>query len=68
VTKPNIGVFDTETYLSSDNVSKIYAIGFKPDLDKDATTYYLDAKTKSSEEIVIAALHKMMRPKYGNIK
>jgi hypothetical protein len=68
VTKPNIGVIDTETYCGSDNVSRIYAIGFKTDLDKKAITYYLDAKTKSSEEIVITALHEMMRPKYGNIK
>ena len=68
VTKPNIGVLDTETYFGSDNVSRIYAIGFKTDLDKQATTYYLDAKTKSSEEIVIAALHEMMRAKYGSIK
>ena len=41
INNPNIGVIDTETFLSMDGTQKIYALGFKTNLAKDPIVYYI---------------------------
>jgi hypothetical protein len=45
ISNPNIGVIDAETYKGNDNITKIYAIGFRTNLDDKPVTYYIDKKS-----------------------
>lgn len=63
----NIGVIDTETYVAKDNISKIYALGFKTNLDKNSVTYYINDNNLNSNELVLRMINELIRPKYNNI-
>lgn len=64
---PNIGVIDTETYLSDDNVQKIYALGFKTVLADKCNMYYI-GKDLDSRKIVLEMVNELLRSKYSKIK
>jgi hypothetical protein len=66
VSNPNIGVIDTETYKCNDNITKIYALGFRTNLDDNPTTYYID-KNLDSNSIVLLLVNELLRSKYSNI-
>jgi hypothetical protein len=64
VANPNIGVIDTETYTSSDDIQKIYCLGFKTNLAPSPKTYYIDDKLDSTK-IVLEMIDELLRPKYN---
>lgn len=51
VSDPNLGVIDTETFLSNDGTQKIYALGFKTNLQDEAVVYYIDKNELDSTKI-----------------
>ena len=63
----NIGVIDTETYIGKDSIRRIYALGFKTNLDNNAKTYYVDKDILDSNKIVLEMIDELLRPKYSNI-
>ena len=67
VENSNIGVIDVETYRTYDNTFKVYALGFKTNLDEKAVIYYIDEKDLDSNKIVFSLIDELLRPKYGNV-
>ena len=67
IENPNIGVIDCETYLSNDGITKVYCLGFKTNLSKEAVTYYIN-NSLNSEEIVLKSVDELLIPKYDKIK
>ena len=67
IPNPNIGVIDTETYLDNDNTNKIYALGFKTNLDDKPVIYYLNEQNLNSDDIILSLVDELLRPKYNNI-
>ena len=65
VSNPNIGVIDTETYLCKDNIYKIYALGFKTNLEDNPKIYYIDKDNLDSNSIVLSMVNELIRPKYN---
>lgn len=68
ISNPNIGVIDTETYRDVHGISKIYALGFRTNLDKRPVTYYIDKDTLNSTDLVVLLLDELLRKKYDKIK
>ena len=64
----NIGVIDIETYKTYDNTFKIYALGFKTNLDEKSTIYYIDKNDLDSNKIIFSLVDELLRPKYENVK
>jgi len=64
---PNIGVIDSETYLSASGEYKIYCLGFKTNLDDRTVIYYINEQGLDSCNIVIQLIDELLRPKYQNI-
>jgi hypothetical protein len=65
VSDPNLGVIDTETFLSNDGTQKIYALGFKTNLQDDPVIYYIDKNELDSSKIVLEMINELLRPKYN---
>ncbi|CZT13990.1 uncharacterized protein RAG0_17763 [Rhynchosporium agropyri] len=42
-------VIDLETYLEDDNIHKLYALGFRTNLNENPVVYYIDKKFNQSE-------------------
>jgi hypothetical protein len=64
---PNIGVIDTETFLSKDNKYKIYALGFKTNLVDSPIIYYINEDHLDSDNVVLSMINELLRPKYDKI-
>ena len=62
----NIGVIDLETYLTDQNINKVYALGFKTNLNEKLITYYID-KNLNSDYLVTTMIDELLRPKYKDI-
>ena len=62
----NIGAIDTETYLNSNSIQQIYALGFKTKLDSTPVTFYID-ETFDSSKIVLDMINELLRPKYSGM-
>lgn len=67
ISNPNFGVIDTETFISNDGIIRIYALGFRTNLDNNPTTYYIDKNTFDSHSIVLSLINELLRSKYRNI-
>lgn len=65
VSNPNLGVIDTETFLSNDGTQKIYALGFKTNLQDEAVIYYINKDELDSSKIVLEMINELLRPKYN---
>jgi hypothetical protein len=61
-----IGAIDCEMF-TVDGVSRIYALGFKTNLDNKTFIYYIDKETLDSSNIVLAIIDEMLRPKYERV-
>ncbi len=61
----NIGVIDSETFMAKDGVQKIYAIGFKTNLDEDPVIYYISNNNMNPYEIIMSLINELLRPKYN---
>ena len=67
ISKPNIGTIDTETFLDNDGINKIYSLGFRTNLSKQAVTYYVGKENINPDKIVLEFLDELLRAKYENI-
>ena len=67
VENDNIGVIDIETYKYKD-IIKVYAIGFKTNLDEKPVIYYIDKHDLDYDKIVINLVNELVRPKYSNVR
>ena len=67
VENSNIGVIDIETYRTIDNTFKVYALGFKTNLDVKSKIYYVDKTSLDSDKIVLSLVDELLRSKYENI-
>ena len=65
VSNPNIGAIDTETYTDYDGVNKIYALGFRTNLNSKPIIYYIDKENLDSRKIVLDMVNELLRPKYS---
>jgi hypothetical protein len=63
----NIGVIDTETYLDNDGIQKVYSLGFKTNLAKLPVLFYINQKTLDSDQVILAMINELLRPKYNKI-
>nr|YP_008965457.1 hypothetical protein [Rhynchosporium secalis]AHC02414.1 hypothetical protein [Rhynchosporium secalis] len=65
---PNIGVIDLETYLDSDNIHKVYALGFRTNIKVNPVVYYIEKKEGiDSNGLVLNMINELLRSKYNNI-
>lgn len=62
----HIGVIDIETYLAVDGTYKVYALGFKTNLDLKPIIYYIDQNDLeySSKLIVLSLVDELLRSRY----
>lgn len=67
ITNPNIGSIDTETYLDDDGIRKIYALGFRTNLEDTPHIYYVDKEDMNSDKIVLKMVDELLRTKYSDI-
>lgn len=63
----NIGVIDLECYKGADGIDKVYALGFKTNLDQGSTIYYIDKINLDSDKIILSLVNELFRNKYSNI-
>lgn len=56
VSNPNVGAIDTETYTDYDGVNKIYALGFRTNLNPKPVIYYIDKDNLDSRKIILDIL------------
>ena len=63
----NIGSFDMETYLDNKGKVKVYALGFKSNLDKDCYIKYINRQTLDSDEIILNVVNELLRSRYSVI-
>lgn len=49
---PNIGTIDCETFTDLDDINKVYASGFRTNLDDKPIIYYIN-NSRNSHEIVL---------------
>ena len=61
---PNIGVIDFETFNYDASTSKVYAAGFKTNLDDGVTMFYTDNKD-STDSVVLKLVNELLRSKYN---
>ena len=61
---PNIGVIDLETFLGNDGIQKIYALGFKTNLDPNPVHYYISKDNMDPGNIVLSMFDELLRDKY----
>ena len=67
IENPNIGVIDSETFLGKDNIQKIYAIGFKTNLDPKPVIYYIDKDNLDTSKLILSMVNELVTSKYNNI-
>lgn len=65
ISNPNIGVIDTETYLDSNGLQKVYSLGFKTNLEDNPITFYLDDKGLDSNYLITLLIDELLKPKYN---
>lgn len=74
----NFGTFDLETFIDSDGISKVYALGFLSNLDQKPSLFYLtdfpkkkfNTKIKINdydfESLILKCINSMLINKYNN--
>ena len=67
IENPNIGVIDCETFLAKDGIQKIYALGFKTNLNPNPVIYYISKDNMDSHKIVLSMVDELLRTKYNKI-
>ena len=67
VLNSNRGVIDIETYKTIDNITRVYALGFKKNLDNIPIIYYIDPKRLDSHYLVRSLMDDIFRSKYENV-
>lgn len=66
----NFGVFDLESYLDSDGINKVYAIGFMTVNDTNPQLFYLPdySVNLDSNVLIISFIDALLVNKYKNYK
>ena len=59
-----IGSIYTETFLDYDSIQKIYALGYRINLENKPVTFYIDKDTKDSDKFIIDLIETLLRSKY----
>lgn len=59
------GSFDLETYIDSEGIAKVYALGFYVYGEKEPNLFYIN-KDLDSEELILHCLDTMLKLKYNN--
>lgn len=67
IVNPNIGAIDIETYTATNNTTKVYALGFRTNLNENIQTYYIDTQIKNYSEIILNLIDELFKSKYENI-
>ena len=63
----NFGTFDLETFIDSDGVAKVYALGFLTNIDKNSNLFYLtDYNNLDSNQLILKGIDAMLLNKYNN--
>lgn len=57
----NIGVIGLECYKGQDGIDRVYALGFKTNLNKEAFTYYIDPLYLISDKIILDMVNELLR-------
>jgi DNA polymerase type B, organellar and viral len=60
---PNLGSFDIETYKDTNNISKVYCLGFFTNKDENPNLHWIN-DYENSNELVLACINNMLIPKY----
>ena len=63
----NIGVIDTETYVSYNGIIKIYALGFRTKLSNEPKIFYIDKNTMDSTSLIVSMVDELLRYKYKDM-
>src|SRR5438876_8882163 len=59
-----IGAIDTETFLDFDGTQKVYALGYRTNLEDKPITFYIDKDTMDSDKLIIDFIESLLRSKY----
>lgn len=63
----NIGAFDLESFKDSENLAKVYALGFVTSIDREPQVYYLtDIQNLDSTNLILKCINDMLVNKYNN--
>lgn len=64
----NLGSFDLETFIDDDAIAKVYALGFKTNIDEQSQLFYIDKENKNSDLLVKKCIDAMLIARYNNFK
>ena len=64
----NLGSFDLETFIDDDTIAKVYALGFKTNIDEQSQLFYIDKENMNSDLLVKKCIDAMLIPRYNNFK
>jgi DNA polymerase type B, organellar and viral len=63
----NIGTFDLETFIDTDGLAKVYALGYYSYIDTTPKLYYLsDSPNLESSNLILNCIDDMLKNKYHN--
>jgi DNA polymerase type B, organellar and viral len=63
----NIGAFDIETFMDTDGISKVYALGFKTIIDNISHLFYItQTENFNPSQLVLNCVNSMLVNKYHN--
>jgi hypothetical protein len=61
-----IGAIDTETFLDFDGIQKVYALGYRTNLEDYPITFYIYIDTMDSYKLIIDFIESLLRSKYDD--
>ena len=67
VENSNIGVIDIETFKNKDGCLRVYALGFKTNLDDKPIIYYINPNKLHYHFIVFSLVEQLYRSEYENV-
>jgi hypothetical protein len=58
-----IGAIYTETFLDFDGIQKVYALGYRTNLENESVTFYINKDTMDSNKLIIDFIESLLRSK-----
>jgi hypothetical protein len=58
-----IGAIYTETFLDFDGIQKVYALGYRTNLENEPVTFYINKDTMDSDKLIIDFIESLLRSK-----
>jgi DNA polymerase type B, organellar and viral len=62
----NLGAFDLETFIDSDGIAKVYALGFKTNIDEESQIFYIKSAEDNPNYLIKECIDAMLITKYNN--